>query len=149
MPRQRAGHSLRESDRLPPPPPPLTPPLLLLRPLGEDEFGPFDEYSLGWKVAAPELLLALPAVEPAPAAPPEPAAPEPEPAGPTARVYGFSDLHVDYKENFQWCERLSPAAFKEDILLLAGDLTDDLVPARPPARPPARRGLRPSAPLNL
>lgn len=81
-----------------------------------DEFGPIDEYSLGWKIASP--------AEPGPEIAAAPAATK------TARVFGFSDLHVDYKENYQWCDDLSSTEFKDDVLLLAGDLTNDLAKMR-------------------
>ena len=42
------------------------------------------------------------------------------------RVFAVSDIHVDYAENFQWVMGLSPEEFASDVLLLAGDVTDDL-----------------------
>lgn len=41
------------------------------------------------------------------------------------RIYAISDLHVDFKENYQWLENLSAQDFTEDILVLAGDISDD------------------------
>lgn len=40
------------------------------------------------------------------------------------RVFALSDIHVDYKENYTWVENLSNIDFTEDILILAGDVTD-------------------------
>lgn len=41
------------------------------------------------------------------------------------RVYAISDLHVDYPENLQWVESLAARQYQQDILILAGDVTDD------------------------
>jgi predicted phosphodiesterase len=40
------------------------------------------------------------------------------------RVFALSDLHVDYGANARWVEELSTADYTEDLLILAGDLTD-------------------------
>lgn len=42
------------------------------------------------------------------------------------RVFAISDLHVDYQRNFSWVGNLSKAEFQEDVLLIAGDISDDL-----------------------
>jgi len=42
------------------------------------------------------------------------------------RVFAVSDLHVDYKPNRQWVAGLSRQDYKDDILILAGDLSDSL-----------------------
>lgn len=42
------------------------------------------------------------------------------------RVFALSDVHVDYRENMYHLEALSPGEFREDALILAGDVTDDL-----------------------
>ncbi|GJP64669.1 hypothetical protein CLOP_g21641 [Closterium sp. NIES-67] len=49
------------------------------------------------------------------------------------RVYVVSDIHTDHAENMEWLERvaakrqLSEGSGKEcDILILAGDVTDNL-----------------------
>lgn len=42
------------------------------------------------------------------------------------KVFALSDIHVDYKENKRWLFSLSKQDYKKDILILAGDLTDDL-----------------------
>lgn len=41
------------------------------------------------------------------------------------KVFAISDLHVDYLENRNWLAHLSRQDFKDDILILAGDLSDD------------------------
>ncbi|MFM1895169.1 MAG: hypothetical protein RLZZ385_243 [Pseudomonadota bacterium] len=43
------------------------------------------------------------------------------------RVFAISDLHVDYDENLQWLETLCAADHRQDYLILAGDITDDLL----------------------
>jgi predicted phosphodiesterase len=40
------------------------------------------------------------------------------------RVFALSDIHVDYDENGQWVRDLSPSEFVDDILILAGDVSD-------------------------
>jgi len=42
------------------------------------------------------------------------------------RVYAVSDIHVDYPENMQWVEALDVDEYQNDILILAGDVSDDL-----------------------
>lgn len=42
------------------------------------------------------------------------------------RVFAASDLHVDYEVNAKWVENLSRADYREDLLILAGDVTHDL-----------------------
>ncbi|MFZ8957349.1 MAG: metallophosphoesterase, partial [Pseudohongiellaceae bacterium] len=42
------------------------------------------------------------------------------------KVFAVSDLHVDYRENLDWIDSLSRDRYREDVLLLAGDVTDDL-----------------------
>lgn len=42
------------------------------------------------------------------------------------KVYAISDLHIDYEENRQWVYNLSQSEYKDDILVLAGDLTDEI-----------------------
>lgn len=43
------------------------------------------------------------------------------------KVYAVSDLHIDYEENYVWLkEILKERLFKDDVLIIAGDLTDDL-----------------------
>ncbi len=42
------------------------------------------------------------------------------------RIYALSDVHIDYEENQNWLLQLSESDYKDDILLLAGDVTDIL-----------------------
>lgn len=42
------------------------------------------------------------------------------------RVHAISDIHVDYDDNLQWLHSLSNEDFTEDILILAGDVSDDM-----------------------
>ncbi|MFT6791201.1 MAG: putative phosphodiesterase [Cellvibrionaceae bacterium] len=41
------------------------------------------------------------------------------------RVFAISDLHIDYKANFNWLASLSQNDYRRDILILAGDVSDD------------------------
>lgn len=40
------------------------------------------------------------------------------------RVYAVSDIHVDFNENRQWLMNLSAQDYRDDILILAGDISD-------------------------
>jgi len=40
------------------------------------------------------------------------------------RILAISDLHVDYRENRDWLAQISNADHRQDVLVLAGDLTD-------------------------
>lgn len=42
------------------------------------------------------------------------------------RVYALSDLHADYPENMAWLRDLETADYCQDILILAGDVSDSL-----------------------
>lgn len=42
------------------------------------------------------------------------------------RVFAISDLHADYPENLLWILQLSNADYQQDVLVLAGDVTDSL-----------------------
>src|SRR5215203_759980 len=42
------------------------------------------------------------------------------------RVFATSDLHTDYKENFLWLAELSDTAYRDDTLIVAGDISDRL-----------------------
>lgn len=42
------------------------------------------------------------------------------------RVFATSDLHTDYKENFNWLSQLSDIAYRNDALIVAGDVSDRL-----------------------
>ena len=61
---------------------------------------------------------------------PAPSEPEPEPClepteRTTPRVFACSDIHVDYRENWAWCQQLSSSAYLGDVLIIAGDVSDD------------------------
>lgn len=45
---------------------------------------------------------------------------------PAARVFAVSDIHVDFDVNVQWLRQLSRADYRNDILILAGDVTHKL-----------------------
>jgi predicted phosphodiesterase len=40
------------------------------------------------------------------------------------RVFALSDIHVDYDVNARWIADLSVADYQDDVLILAGDVTD-------------------------
>lgn len=42
------------------------------------------------------------------------------------RVFAVSDLHIDYEPNARWVESLSTADYRDDVLIVAGDVTDSL-----------------------
>jgi predicted phosphodiesterase len=42
------------------------------------------------------------------------------------RVFATSDLHTDYKENFLWLTQISGTAYRDDALIVAGDVSDRL-----------------------
>lgn len=42
------------------------------------------------------------------------------------RVFALSDIHVDYDVNVQWLRNLSSLDYRDDILILAGDVTHKL-----------------------
>lgn len=43
------------------------------------------------------------------------------------RVFAISDLHTDHSENMVWLEQLaSSTEFSKDIIIVAGDITDDM-----------------------
>lgn len=42
------------------------------------------------------------------------------------RVFAVSDIHVDYAENLEWVLGLDRNEFAQDILILAGDVTDKM-----------------------
>ncbi|HKO55149.1 MAG TPA: metallophosphoesterase [Thermoanaerobaculia bacterium] len=41
------------------------------------------------------------------------------------RLFALSDIHVDYDANAKWVGGLSTADYQDDVLILAGDVTDD------------------------
>ncbi|MCR5881574.1 metallophosphoesterase [Rhizobacter sp. J219] len=40
------------------------------------------------------------------------------------RVFAISDLHVDYEPNARWVQELSLVEYQDDVLILAGDVSD-------------------------
>jgi predicted phosphodiesterase len=42
----------------------------------------------------------------------------------TMRVFALSDIHIDYDVNAEWIANLSVAEYQDDVLILAGDVTD-------------------------
>jgi predicted phosphodiesterase len=42
------------------------------------------------------------------------------------KVFVVSDIHIDYQENWEWVLNLSSEEYTHDILILAGDVTDQL-----------------------
>lgn len=42
------------------------------------------------------------------------------------RLFATSDLHTDYKENFRWLQEISDSEYRDDALIVAGDISDRL-----------------------
>jgi len=42
------------------------------------------------------------------------------------RIFALSDIHVDYETNARWVANISMSEYQDDILILAGDVTDTL-----------------------
>jgi predicted phosphodiesterase len=42
------------------------------------------------------------------------------------RVFALSDIHIDYETNANWVAGVSMADYRDDVLILAGDVTDKL-----------------------
>lgn len=40
------------------------------------------------------------------------------------RLFATSDLHTDYKENFRWLQEISDSDYRDDALIVAGDISD-------------------------
>ena len=40
------------------------------------------------------------------------------------RLFATSDLHTDYKENFRWLQQISDSDYRNDALIVAGDISD-------------------------
>lgn len=40
------------------------------------------------------------------------------------RIFATSDLHTDYRDNFRWLQTLSDSAYRDDTLIVAGDVSD-------------------------
>eukprot|EP01043_Picozoa_sp_COSAG02_P053636 COSAG02_NODE_5953_length_3916_cov_1.450616_3_plen_304_part_00 len=45
---------------------------------------------------------------------------------PKIRVYGISDLHADFTENMEWLADLPKDEYKNDVLCVAGDVSDHI-----------------------
>lgn len=43
------------------------------------------------------------------------------------RIFALSDLHIDYDLNKQWIAQLSTDDYRDDVLILAGDVSDSLL----------------------
>lgn len=41
------------------------------------------------------------------------------------KIHAISDIHVDYQENWEWVSNISRFDYQDDILILAGDITDE------------------------
>jgi Icc-related predicted phosphoesterase len=42
------------------------------------------------------------------------------------RVFTTSDIHIDFEENYKWFNSISDYDYKDDILILAGDIIDKI-----------------------
>jgi predicted phosphodiesterase len=42
------------------------------------------------------------------------------------RIFALSDIHVDYDLNAQWIANLSASDYRDDVLILAGDVSDSV-----------------------
>ncbi len=42
------------------------------------------------------------------------------------RIFALSDIHVDFEDNARWVSSLSAQDYREDFLILAGDISDSL-----------------------
>jgi len=52
--------------------------------------------------------------------------PGPTDAGDVVRIFAISDIHVDYEINARWLADLSTSEYRNDVLILAGDVSDSL-----------------------
>ncbi len=43
-----------------------------------------------------------------------------------SRVFAISDLHVDYRENRNFVDSWSSSAYRNDVIIVAGDVTDNM-----------------------
>ena len=48
----------------------------------------------------------------------------------SVRIFVTSDLHVDQHGNISWCDRISDTAFRNDCLIVAGDVGDTMQAVR-------------------
>ena len=44
----------------------------------------------------------------------------------TLRIFALSDIHTDHEDNRRWVAQLSMSDYREDVLILAGDISDSL-----------------------
>lgn len=42
------------------------------------------------------------------------------------KIYALSDIHADYQENLDWLLSLSETDYRDDVLILAGDVSHDM-----------------------
>lgn len=42
------------------------------------------------------------------------------------RVFAISDIHTDYLQNLQWVENLSDTIYLNDIIIVAGDISQQI-----------------------
>ncbi|MET0497704.1 MAG: metallophosphoesterase, partial [Steroidobacteraceae bacterium] len=42
------------------------------------------------------------------------------------KIFALSDIHVDYEPNAKWVSELSTFDYRDDVLILAGDVSDSL-----------------------
>jgi len=42
------------------------------------------------------------------------------------RLFACSDLHIDYPENFKWINNLSISEFQQDVIIIAGDVSNNI-----------------------
>jgi predicted phosphodiesterase len=42
------------------------------------------------------------------------------------KVYALSDIHVDYPENLQWLLSIDDELYQQDVMILAGDVSDNI-----------------------
>ena len=40
------------------------------------------------------------------------------------RIFALSDIHINYSENRKWMQQLSQYDYKNDVLIIAGDISD-------------------------
>jgi len=42
------------------------------------------------------------------------------------RIFAISDIHTDFIKNLDWIQSLAPQEYHNDILIVAGDVSDNL-----------------------
>ncbi|GAV11586.1 metallophosphoesterase [Paenibacillus sp. NAIST15-1] len=43
------------------------------------------------------------------------------------RIFAISDIHIDFPENYNWLKQISCEDYKNDILILAGDISNQII----------------------